>query len=166
MTATRNPKRILFVGGGILLAVLLTGSSAMALDVKKSVDVAAAPDKAWAALGDFCGIGTWHPAVAKCDLQQKNGKTLRLLSLNGGGSILEQQAAWDDAGHSYGYTIVESPLPVANYASTIAVTANGAGSTITWSGRFDAKDAPDDKAKDVIAGIYDAGLSALKEKLK
>jgi hypothetical protein len=147
-------------------ALLGMEHAAMALDVTKSIDVAAAPDKAWAAIGDFCGIGSWHPAVAKCELQQKDGKTFRLLSLNGGGTILEQQSARDDAGHSYGYTIVESPLPVANYASTIAVAANGGGSTITWSGTFDAKDAPDDKAKEVIGGIYDAGLKALADKLK
>ncbi len=149
-----------------LFAVAAFGSSAMALDVKKSVDVAAAPDAVWKAVGDFCGIGTWHPAVEKCELQQKDGKTFRLLSLKGGGTILEQQSAWDDAAHSYGYTIVESPLPVANYASTLSVTANGTGSTITWVGQFDAKDAPDDKAKEVIAGIYDAGLAGIAEKAK
>ena len=149
-----------------IIAVAAFGSSAMALDVKKSVDVAAAPDAVWKAIGDFCGIGTWHPAVEKCELQQKDGKTLRLLSLKGGGTILEQQSARDDAAHSYGYTIVESPLPVANYASTIAVTAKGSGSTITWSGTFDAKGAPDDKAKEVIAGIYDAGLAGIAEKAK
>lgn len=149
-----------------LLAFAAFGSSAMALDVKKSLEVAAAPDAVWKAIGDFCGIGTWHPAVEKCELQQKDGKTLRLLSLKGGGQILEQQSAWDDAAHSYGYTIIESPLPVANYASTISVAANGSGSTITWVGNFDAKGAPDDKAKEVIAGIYDAGLAGIAEKAK
>jgi hypothetical protein len=149
-----------------LFAVAAFGSSAMALDVKKSLDVAAAPDAVWKAIGDFCGIGTWHPVVEKCEIQQKDGKTFRLLSLKGGGSILEQQTAWDDAAHSYGYSIVESPLPVQNYASTISVAANGSGSTITWAGTFDAKDAPDDKAKEVIGGVYDAGLAGIAEKAK
>ena len=99
----------------------------MALTVKKSIDVAAAPDKAWAAIGDFCGIAAWHPAVAKCALERKGGKTYRRLSLKGGGEILEQQSAWDGAGRSYGYTIVESPLPVVRYESTLAVTAKGSG---------------------------------------
>jgi hypothetical protein len=160
-----NFKRII-LSATALIATAAFGSSAMALDVKKSLDVAAAPDAVWKAIGDFCGIGTWHPVVEKCELQQKDGKTLRLLSLKGGGQILEQQSAWDDATHSYGYTIVESPLPVANYASTISVAANGSGSTITWVGRFDAKGAPDDKAKEVIAGIYDAGLAGIAQKAK
>jgi hypothetical protein len=148
------------------IAVAAFGSSAMALDVKKSVDVAAAPDAVWKAIGDFCGIGSWHPVVEKCEIQQKDGKTFRLLSLKGGGSILEQQTAWDDAAHSYGYTIIESPLPVANYASTLSVTANGSGSTITWAGTFDAKDAPDAKAQEVIGGVYDAGLAGIAAKAK
>lgn len=149
-----------------LIAIAAFGSSAMALDVKKSLDVAAAPDAVWKAIGDFCGIGSWHPAVERCEIQQKDGKTFRLLSLKGGGSILEEQAAWDDAAHSYGYTIVESPLPVANYASTLSVAANGSGSTITWAGTFDSKDAPDDKAMEVIGGIYDAGLAGIADKAK
>lgn len=138
----------------------------MALDTAKSVNVAAAPDKVWATIGDFCGIAAWHPAVAKCEIQEKDGKKFRLLSLNGGGTILEQQVAWDDAAHSYSYTIVESPLPVANYQSTLSVAANGTGSTIAWVGSFDAKDAPDDKAVETISGIYDGGLTSLAAKLK
>lgn len=138
----------------------------MALEVKKSLDVAAAPDAVWKAIGDFCGIAAWHPAIEKCALQQQDGKTFRLLSLKGGGQIREQQSARDDAGRSYGYTIVESPLPVANYTSTLSVAAKGSGSIITWVGKFDAKGAPDEKAKEVIAGIYDAGLAGIAQKAK
>jgi hypothetical protein len=150
----------------LALAAVGFGGSALALDVKKTVDVAAAPAAAWTAIGDFCGIASWHPAVAKCEAQTKDGKPARLLSLNGGGQILEEQTAWDDAAHSYSYTIIESPLPVANYNSTLSVAANGSGSTITWVGNFDAKGAPDDKAVEVISGIYDAGLKSLADKLK
>jgi hypothetical protein len=158
--------KLILLSASAAFAIAAFGSSAMALEVKKSLDVAAAPDAVWKAIGDFCGIGAWHPAVEKCDLQQKDGKTFRLLSLKGGGTILEEQSARDDTAHTYGYTIVESPLPVANYASTISVVANGSGSTITWAGTFDAKDAPDAKAAEVIGGIYDAGLAGIAEKAK
>jgi hypothetical protein len=65
---------------------------------------------------------------------------------------------------SYTYTIVESPLPVADYVSTIKVTGSGDASIIEWSSTFNAKDAPDDKAREVITGIYRAGLESLKGK--
>ena len=40
------------------------------------------------------------------------------------------------------------------------------GSTITWSGEFAAAGAPDEQALEVIEGIYEAGLAALKERLR
>jgi hypothetical protein len=58
---------------------------------------------------------------------------------------------------------VSGPLPVANYTSTIAVSADGAGSVVNWSGKYDAKGAPDADVQKVIQGIYDTGLKALTE---
>ena len=146
----------------LALAVLALGASgASALEVTKQVPAAAAPDKVWAAIGDFCGIAKWHPAVEKCTSETKDGVLMRTLSLKGGGAILEKQVKRDDAAMSYTYAIIESPLPVANYVSTISVAKAGAGTTITWTGKFDAKGAPDAKAMEVMGGIYDAGLAAL-----
>ena len=65
---------------------------------------------------------------------------------------------------SYSYRIIESPLPVANYASTIAVEDEG-GTTIVWTGKFDAKGAPDADAIGVIEGIYQGGLDSLAAKV-
>jgi len=144
---------------------VLVASPAFAVDVKKSIEVAAAPAETWAAIGDFCGIGSWHPAVAKCELSQKGHDMLRTLSLNGGGTILEKQLGRNDAKMKYSYSIVESPLPVDHYKSTISVKKAKGGSTITWVGHFDAKGAPDEKAAEVIAGVYDGGLASLQKKL-
>jgi len=140
-------------------------SPAFALDVKKSIKVTASPEATWKAIGDFCGIGDWHPAVAKCDLSQHGGVTFRTLSLNGGGTIVEKQLSRSNAAFKYSYAITESPLPVDHYKSTISVKKSAGGSTITWVGSFSAKGAPDDKAKEVIAGIYDGGLASLQKKL-
>jgi len=88
---------------------------------------------------------------------RSNGST----RLKGGGTIVEALVKMDAAGHSYTYSIVSSPLPVANYTSTISVAADGAGSMMTWVGKYDAKGASDAEAKKVIDGIYDSGLKAL-----
>jgi hypothetical protein len=45
--------------------------------------------------------------------------------------------------------------------STISVAKEGAGSTITWSGKYDAKGASDAEAKKTIDGVYQAGVDAL-----
>lgn len=150
-----------------LIVTVLIATPAMALDVSKSVDVAASTDAAWKAIGDFCGIATWHPAVAKCEPSTKDGAAMRLLTLKDGAKIYERQLAYDASTKSYSYAIVDAgPLPVANYQSTLSVTAKGSGSTITWTGKFDAKGGEDAKAIDAIAGVYGGGLDSLAAKLK
>ncbi|KAB1073524.1 SRPBCC family protein [Methylobacterium planeticum] len=144
---------------------LLAGTvPGLALDVQKSVDVAAPPAKVWQTIGDFCGIGSWHPAIETCAPSEKDGKKIRTLSLKGGGSIVEEQVIRDDKVMSYTYVILESPLPVSDYKSTIAVAPEGAGSKVTWDGTFNAKGAPDTVAKDAIEGIYTSGLKAIADK--
>ncbi|WP_336487960.1 SRPBCC family protein [Methylobacterium nigriterrae] len=141
-------------------------SPALALEVSKSFDVAAPPAKVWQTIGDFCGIGSWHPAIEKCEPSMKDGKPVRTLSLKGGGTIVEEQLARDDKKMDYTYTILQSPLPVSDYKSTIMVMPSGSGSKVQWQGTFKAKGADDAKAKEVITGIYDAGLSAIASKAK
>lgn len=143
----------------------LCATPALALEAKKQVKVDASPDAAWAAIGGFCDISAWHPAVEKCELSAADGKTIRTLSLKGGGTIVEEQVARDDAGRSYTYAILESPLPVDGYQSTIHVVEDG-GTVIAWEGTFDAKGAPDADAVAVIEGIYQGGLDSLAKKAK
>ncbi|GJE27777.1 SRPBCC family protein [Methylobacterium organophilum] len=141
-------------------------ASAQALEVTKTAEVAAPPAKVWKTIGTFCGIGDWHPAVEKCTLAEKGGKTVRTLSLKGGGEIVEEQVSRDEKKMDYTYTILQSPLPVSDYKSTLSVAPNGAGSKLTWTGSFKAKGAPDAKAQEVIDGIYEAGFKGIADKAK
>ncbi len=143
----------------------LAATPALALEVSKTL-TSMRPAKVWQVVGDFCGIGQWHPAVEKCAPSMKDSKSLRTLSLKGGGTIVEEQLARDDKKMDYGYTILESPLPVSDYKSTLAVMPSGSGSKLVWSGSFKAKGAPDAKAEEVIGGIYEAGLKGIAEKAK
>ena len=67
--------------------------------------------------------------------------------------------AFDDAGKTFGYTIVESVLPVADYNSKLVVAADGdKKSTVTWSGSFKHAEKSDDKtATDTITSVYSTG---------
>jgi carbon monoxide dehydrogenase subunit G len=144
----------------------LAATPALALEVSQTFDVPAPPAKVWAAIGDFCGIAAWHPAIETCALSTKGDAQLRTLSLKGGGSIVEQQLSRNDAALDYSYAILESPLPVADYKSTIQVTPSAIGSKVTWSGSFKAKGAEDAKAEATIVGIYRAGLQGIVDKFK
>lgn len=148
------------------LALLAGTVPGLALEAAKSIDIAAPPAKVWATIGDFCGIGQWHPAIERCAPSLEGGKPLRTLSLKGGGTLVEQQTMRDDKAMSYGYAIVSGPLPVNDYTSTLSVVPKGTGSTVNWSGRFQAKGVPDAVAVDAISGIYESGLKAIAEKTK
>ncbi|MBE7196894.1 MAG: SRPBCC family protein [Parafilimonas terrae] len=147
-----------------LASVLAT--PALALEVTKTATVAASPDTVWKTIGGFCGIGDWHPVIEKCVLSKKGGKEERTLSLKGGGTIVEEEQSRNDKKMDYTYTILSGPLPVQDYKSTIRVEKDGSGSKVTWTGTFKAKGAPDDKAKEAIAGVYDAGLKGIADKAK
>jgi Polyketide cyclase / dehydrase and lipid transport len=140
-------------------AILLSTGAAFALDSSVIMTSSMSPDALWKKVGDFCGIGDWHPAVEKCVLNA-DGKE-RTLSLKGGGAIVERLESVDDANHTYTYTIRSGPLPVTNYSSTISVSPDPKGSSIKWVGTYDAKGVSDTDAKKVIDGIYEAGEKAL-----
>ena len=146
------------------VAALLAATPAFALEAAKTVDVAASPEKVWQTIGNFCGIADWHPAITKCMPGEQDGKPTRLLTLKNGATILEQQTARSDPTMRYSYTMLQTPLPVSDYHSTILVTKKGSGSEITWKGTFDAKGASDADATKAIQGIYDSGLASLSAK--
>lgn len=137
----------------------ISTTAALALDSSVTMTSSMSTDALWKKVGDFCGIATWHPAIEKCILSA-DGKQ-RTLSLKGGGTIVEALENWDNANHSYKYTILSGPLPVANYHSTISVTGDAKGSALKWTGTYDAKGAPDTDAKKAIDGVYEAGAKVL-----
>ena len=137
----------------------ISTTAALALDSSVTMTSSMSTDALWKKVGDFCGIASWHPAIEKCVLSA-DGKQ-RTLSLKGGGTIVEALENWDNANHSYKYTILSGPLPVANYHSTISVTGDAKGSALKWAGTYDAKGAPDADAKKAIDGVYESGVKAL-----
>jgi hypothetical protein len=142
------------------MAVLgMSTVSASALESSVTMTSSMSPDALWKKVGDFCGIATWHPAIEKCVLSA-DGKQ-RTLSVKGGGTVVEALEKWDDANRSYTYTILSGPLPVANYHSTISVSADPRGSALKWMGKYDAKGAPDADAKKTMDGVYEAGAKSL-----
>lgn len=147
-------------------------SSAMAsfageLTVTKSVTVNASPETTWKMIGDFNHLDVWHPVVVASKLTQGDSQSvgaMRLLTLGNGAMLTEKLVANNNALRSYTYAIMESPLPVADYVSTLVVSPAADGkSTVTWNSSFDANGATDEEAIGAISGIYDAGLKNLEK---
>lgn len=141
-------------------------AAAETVTVSKEVVLAMAPADLWKKVGDFNGLNTWHPAIAKSEVVKGNNNEVgahRKLTLGDGAVIVEELAARDDTGMTLSYTIVEGPLPVTEYRSTMTVTADADGkSKLTWGSTFKpAAGAEAAKVQEMIGGIYQAGLDAL-----
>lgn len=151
----------------IAAAVLSAGTvAASAETVTKSVDVNGTPSAVWAAIGPFCSIQDWHPAIGKCTTDGKTPPTRTLVTKDGKATFVELQTARDDKDYSYSYAIKSSPLPLTDYQSTLKVEPKGSGmSTITWNSTFTPASGKDAAAKDAVGGIYQSGLDAVKSKM-
>lgn len=132
--------------------------------VTVSADMPAPAGEVWSAASpDFCGIAGFHPAITACRLS--SDRSVRTLVLQDGAKIVEKQTAWDDASRSYSYEITESPLPVKDYSATFSVAEAGDESKVTWTAQFEPI-GDEAAAKEVITGIFQSGLDALKAKLR
>ena len=133
--------------------------------VNMSTNLAVPAQTAWAMIGGFGALAKWHPAVAKCDESREGGATMRRLTLAGGGTILERLEQKNDKERTYTYSIVEGPLPVADYTSTLRVREgkNAQSCTVEWSSDFEPKGASESEAVKVMQGVYAAGFENLKK---
>jgi hypothetical protein len=96
---------------------------------------------------------------------EEGGDTYRVLTLGDGGKIKEKLTNKDDT--SYSYEIIESPLPVQNYAATLTVTEDDGDeiAEVVWEAEFDPADGVEEaKAVEVISGIFDAGIEGIGKK--
>ena len=162
---------------GIAGAIALTGAVAVAgsanaasIAVGKKLELkvdpknmAAEQERLWKQFGGWCAIKDWHPAVASCEESTEDGAKVRVLTLEGGGTIKEKLL--DEKPNFYRYEILESPLPVKNYQAQFALTPDDDDEdeiNFAWSATFDANGKTNKEAHDAIDGIFKAGLDKIK----
>ena len=145
------------------------------LVVAEMIEINAKPADVWKFLKRFDGLKDWHPAFAKSDIiKGKDGQlgAVRALTVKDGPTFTEELLAINDAGMSFTYSIIESPLPLDRYQSTMSVKPNGSGgSTVIWIGTFVRKNPRDNLpegesdagAVKFITGAYAGGLQNLKQ---
>jgi len=131
--------------------------------VSMSTVVPVPANQVWQLIGNFNAMPQWHPAVKTSEQQGEGVGATRTMTLPDGSKIVEKLEAHDDGSRSLTYTILDSPLPVADYHSTITVRDKNGQAEIEWSGNFDPKGVPPDQATQVVQGIYGAGLENLKK---
>ncbi|HKY78170.1 MAG TPA: SRPBCC family protein [Acidimicrobiia bacterium] len=131
------------------------------MEVKQSVRLPAPVTEVWKRIGGFNALPDWHPMVQKSELAK--GGAERKLTLPGGATIVEKLESKDDKSYRYSYSITDSPLPVADYHSTIEVHQEGKESVVEWMGRFEPKGTSAEDAQKAIQDIYKAGMDNLQK---
>ncbi|MCB1755374.1 MAG: SRPBCC family protein [Gammaproteobacteria bacterium] len=120
-------------------------------------------EEVWALIGKFNALADWHPAVETSTLSDDG--TIRTLSLAGGGEIVERLEKLNDGDYEYSYSILDSPLPVSDYTSTLKIRRNddGKGCVVEWGSDFKPAGVSAADAEKVINGIYQAGFDNLRK---
>ena len=161
--------------GMILCFAMQPVVAAGKLSVEKETTVNASPETVWKMIGHFNHLDVWHPVIIASEIvKAEEGKskrmrkrankagTVRILTTGDGGKLTEVLLKHSYKDKHYTYKITESPLPVMNYESTLSVIGTPDGKAVVkWICTFDAKDTTDEKAVEVITGIYEAGVGQI-----
>jgi Polyketide cyclase / dehydrase and lipid transport len=128
-------------------------------------------EKVWAHIRDFNALDDWHPGVESSVIEDGGPSDrvgcVRKMVLAGGGEIREQLLEMSDLGCHYSYSILESPLPVANYRATLRLRRISDGNRTygEWSASFDA-DPPEKQAEAeamISTNVFQGGFDAVKQ---
>jgi mxaD protein len=168
-------KRVVVALAGMLLSFAVAAENRSLLVVSEIIQIKAEPAKVWNMVKHFDGLKNWHPAFAVSDIVSgSDGKlgAIRSITIKDGPSFTEELLAMNEPGMAFTYSVIESPLPLDRYLSTMSVKSDGAGgSIVTWVGQFSRKNPrsqPPEAENDaavlgLITGAYQAGLQNLKK---
>ncbi len=141
--------------------------------VVRSTIINAPIEEVWAFVRDFNAHDQWHPAVAESRIE--DGKApdqvgcVRNFRLADGAHLREQLLALDDRNHSYSYCILDSPIPLVGYVSTVALKPVSDGNRTFWHWRSTFHPPPEraaELARVVGEDIYVAGFRAARRFLE
>ena len=93
------------------------------MQVERSTILPAPVERVWALLADFDGVDRWHPLVRAAEIEDglsgRHVGGVRALTMQDGAVIRERLLALSDEDRFFSYSILESPLPVEDYRSTL-----------------------------------------------
>lgn len=124
------------------------------------IDIPASAEQVWQLIGGFNSLPDWLPFIPNSELSE--GGRVRSLQTADGAVVVERLEAFDNAGKTYSYSILQAPFPATDYLATIRVEAQGEGARVTWSGRFAPVGVSEEEVTALFAGIYQGGLEALR----
>ena len=121
-------------------------------------------ERVWACFADFGDLSAWAPGRSRVPVEGRGVGAVRTVAGDGGPSVRERLVAYDPAGHSFSYAMIESPFPFTDYVATVRLGDLGDGRTaIDWSSTFEPRGVSAEQAAQIIEGIYRMFVARLKE---
>lgn len=99
----------------------------MGSDFGVDIEVAVPAERAWALVGDPCGVPRWYPLYETCVLEG----TTRTLTRADGATLVEDILTRDDDAMTYSYAVTGG-LPLAEHHASFTVVPTGAGCRVEW----------------------------------
>lgn len=123
-------------------------------------------DALWDLIGDFGNTSKWSGSPPETCVQTGEGiGALRTLTMRDGQKIVDRLDAY--GARTYSYSIVTSPLPVATYHATMAVTPiDDASCTFVWSGEFEPVGISDEQAVAFFTRVYHSGIGMMTKSIE
>lgn len=137
--------------------------------VVRTTIVDAPIEAVWAVLRDFNGHDRWHPIVAESYVEGERGSdeigAVRNFRLQNGARLREQLLELDDREHRFKYCILDSPIPLLGYVSTVTLKRVTDGNRTFWDWRSQFSTPPGlegQLARMVGEEVYDSGIAAVR----
>ena len=142
------------------------------IKVYTSSVVDAPADAVWAQIRDFNALPQWHPLIADSRIEGATASDrigcIRNFRTKDGGTIREQLLTLSDFDYECTYSILESPMGVANYVATLKLTpiTDGNRTFAEWSAEFDCAPGRERELTQQIGqGVFQGGFDALKQRM-
>jgi hypothetical protein len=125
-------------------------------------------DRVWSIIRDFNAFPSWHSAVCDSSIEGNRPSDavgcIRSLYLKSGGHFREQLLSLSDREHTFTYTILESPLPMTNYVSTVRLrpVVDTDQTYAQWSSEFNCASDVEAELTKIVLDVYRGGFDSLK----
>lgn len=133
--------------------------------VSMQTNIRASADEVWKTISDFNGLPKFITAITKSTMEGSGVGAVRTLKLQDSDQpILERLERLDQEARSLSYSIIESPLPPADYIATVEVKPLDENRCeLTWWSTFEPKGASEAEAVKTVEGVYTMGFEGLKK---
>lgn len=126
-------------------------------------------EKVWERVRDFNGLPKWHPRIRESRIENAEPSDrigcIRNFQLQNGDGLREQLLGLSDYDFFYTYAILESPMPLSDYISTLRLTkiTDGNRCFAEWSAEFDCDAEVEQGLVDGVGtNVFQGGFDALK----